>query len=141
MKKLTDLIKHHAIEYGISLFKERCGIRSDNSSYFDFKKSLDDHLPKFSHLKVNGRVDSIETTSYASSDGYYPNGSFYRVSIIYSGHLDNGKWFFRNCTAHYNEEMEFISLQGHFNSSDDGWDLFDQLKLVVSSFKNITLES
>lgn len=145
-------IKEFAILSGINNFKSRCGLSVDklDKSLLDELSNL---LPAHYNSNIRGRVDTIETTSYnAGTSGYYPNGSFYRISIVYSGRVpkeevelnefgkedehgkEYGHSFFRNSTVHYDEDMNLISVQHHHSQSSYKWSEYS------SQFENIFKE-
>lgn len=81
-------------------------------------------LPKLypDDFGVKGEINGIETFGKPIPKGnYYPEGSMYHIGIIYSGRYDTKEHFFRNMTAHYDENMKFISLQRHHNQPEHNW--------------------
>lgn len=123
---MKNRIKDFAIEYGLHEFKLRCGLYVDKLDK-TFLKELSNLLPVHHNPHIKGRVDSVETTSFeAESSSYYPKGSFYRVSIIYSGNIpkedtQGTQFFFRNSTVHYDKDMNFITVQHHHNKESYNW--------------------
>ena len=77
-------------------------------------------LPK--HEFASGRVDTVGTTAKASTcKDYYPEGSFYRISITYSAQRTDQPFYYRSATVHYTQNMEFICVQHHYNEPEGNW--------------------
>lgn len=146
---MKNKIKEYAIQSGLNGFKSRCGLPVDPLDK-TLLEELSKLLPVHYNPNIKGRVDKIETLSYAvGSNEYYPRDSFYRVSITYSGQIPKenveldedgkedevgkiyGRYFFRNSTVHYDKEMNLISVQHHNNQGSYKWHEYS------SQFENI----
>lgn len=136
---IKEIIRNTANERCIDNLRFNLGIiRSiyNSPTYIELKRTLSGLLPKFNLSKVQGTVDEIETTGQPCKKGdYYPEESFYRISIIYSGNLEDNSFFFRNSTVHYDKNMSFISVQHRYNQKEHNWrEVSDQFESI---FKNI----
>jgi hypothetical protein len=131
-----------AIENGVHLFEIRCDYKPWGrvEKYEAFLEELAELLPKHSNPHIIGKIDRIETNSFSTGrDDYYPEHSFYRINIQYSGTipkeevqlneygkedthgLQYGHHFFRNSTVHFNEQMKLIKVQHHHGQSSYDW--------------------
>lgn len=99
------------------------GLKStyDNIGVYDsFLEELSEKLPNW---VVEGKIYEIETKAVAATPhDYYPEKSYYRISVIYSGDLSE-ECVFRNFTVHYTKNMDFIKIQYHHNQPEYDWDM------------------
>ena len=134
-------IKEYAVNNGVIEFKRRCGINTTTEELdTTLLTELSELLPKHRLEFIKGKVDKISTDSFSvGRSDYFPEGSFYRISIVYGGKIPKemvelneygkedkhgkkyGHFFLRNSTVHFDIEMNFISVQHHHNQSSYNW--------------------
>mgnify|MGYP003404958600 CR=1 FL=1 len=151
--KILEIIKHWANQTYLVNCYEKIGIKYESFNYDEYKQTINDNILPLLKLVQDYPFNEganmkfsieVETDGVASKDGYYPKGSFYRLSIHYSGKITeemaisyfNSKYSthqFFSGTYHFTHDMKLIKYQTHC----DGMGKYPLILQEIDEFKEL----
>lgn len=148
MENILETIKYWANQKYLATCYEKVGLKYESYDYNEYQKAIDSAilpLLKLSQIfpfveggSIRLSVNEVETDGTASTGGYYPKGSFYRVAIHYSGRITEEmaiEYFkskyathqFFSGTYHFTQDMKLIKYQTHVDGMGKYPLLFEEI--------------